>query len=288
MSTKRPARRFAKAICEKPIPHPSSPRSTERRSSSASARWQSTATTPTRAKSCGASTPSAATRAAHGRSLLTAWFTSPSAASRNSGRSNRTARATSPTRTSPGNTRTQSRWRPSVLSVGDDLFMVDNGGVAACLDAKTGKEIWRKRVSGNFSSSPIFADGKNLLQRRDRQIHRHRRLPRIQSPRRQRTGRPGHPLRNPRLHGLPPQSPATRCIYAAAPTSTASKTDEGQESSDKRQEPEALGGTPQTNGMGVANTVNSRADSRRAGPVMAPVTLILRSVSHETFLGSRE
>ena len=38
--------------------------------------------------------------------------------------------------------------------------MVNDGGVAACLDAKTGEEIWRKRIGGNFSASPIFASGK--------------------------------------------------------------------------------------------------------------------------------
>ncbi|MBP6784611.1 MAG: PQQ-binding-like beta-propeller repeat protein [Verrucomicrobiales bacterium] len=50
--------------------------------------------------------------------------------------------------------------RPSVLVLGDLLFMIDDGGVAACLEAKTGTEIWRDRVGGNYSSSPVHADGK--------------------------------------------------------------------------------------------------------------------------------
>ena len=30
----------------------------------------------------------------------------------------------------------------------------------ACLEAKTGEEIWKERIGGNFSASPIVADGK--------------------------------------------------------------------------------------------------------------------------------
>ena len=43
------------------------------------------------------------------------------------------------------------------------LFMVsDQGGVASCLDAKTGEQVWRKRIasSGGHWASPIYADGK--------------------------------------------------------------------------------------------------------------------------------
>ena len=50
--------------------------------------------------------------------------------------------------------------RSSILLVGDLLYMVDNDGVAACLDAKSGKEVWKRRLGGNFSASLIYADGK--------------------------------------------------------------------------------------------------------------------------------
>jgi outer membrane protein assembly factor BamB len=50
--------------------------------------------------------------------------------------------------------------RASILLVGELIFMVDDGGVAACVDAKTGTERWRQRVSGNYSASPIHASGK--------------------------------------------------------------------------------------------------------------------------------
>ena len=46
--------------------------------------------------------------------------------------------------------------RPSVLLVGEHLFMVDDGGIAACLEAKTGEEVWKERLGGNFSASPIL------------------------------------------------------------------------------------------------------------------------------------
>ncbi|MEO6035687.1 MAG: PQQ-binding-like beta-propeller repeat protein, partial [Verrucomicrobiota bacterium] len=49
--------------------------------------------------------------------------------------------------------------RPSLLLVEDLIFMVDDGGVASCLEAKTGKEIWRERIGGNFSSAPLYAEG---------------------------------------------------------------------------------------------------------------------------------
>ncbi len=50
--------------------------------------------------------------------------------------------------------------RASPLLVGDWLFDVGSDGVAACLDAKTGKELWKQRLGGNFSASPIHARGR--------------------------------------------------------------------------------------------------------------------------------
>jgi len=50
--------------------------------------------------------------------------------------------------------------RPSLLLVGDLLFMVDDGGVATCVEAKTGKEIWKQRLGASYSASPIHASGR--------------------------------------------------------------------------------------------------------------------------------
>ena len=51
--------------------------------------------------------------------------------------------------------------RPSQLLVDDLIFNVHDGtGVASCIDAKTGEELWSKRLGGEFSASPLYADGK--------------------------------------------------------------------------------------------------------------------------------
>jgi len=49
---------------------------------------------------------------------------------------------------------------PSLLLIDDSLFMVNDTGVALCVDAKTGEVVWRERLGGNFSSSPVYADGR--------------------------------------------------------------------------------------------------------------------------------
>ncbi|MEO8354218.1 MAG: PQQ-binding-like beta-propeller repeat protein, partial [Chthoniobacteraceae bacterium] len=50
--------------------------------------------------------------------------------------------------------------KPSVTVAGDLLFMIDDGGIASCLDARTGEVIWSHRVSGNYSASPLYAEGR--------------------------------------------------------------------------------------------------------------------------------
>ena len=49
---------------------------------------------------------------------------------------------------------------PSPLLVGDELYIVTDNGIATCIDAKTGEELWRARLDGNYSASPIYADGR--------------------------------------------------------------------------------------------------------------------------------
>lgn len=54
--------------------------------------------------------------------------------------------------------------KPSPLLVGDEIYVVsDKGGVLTCLDARTGEERYAERLGGNFSASPLFADGKIYL-----------------------------------------------------------------------------------------------------------------------------
>lgn len=49
---------------------------------------------------------------------------------------------------------------PSPILVDDQLYFVSDQGVATSVDAVTGKPVWTKRLSGNYSSSPLFSDGQ--------------------------------------------------------------------------------------------------------------------------------
>jgi len=55
----------------------------------------------------------------------------------------------------------------SPILVDDLLFAVTDQGVLTCLDAKTGQTVWQHRLGGNFSASPIYADGKLYFCNRD-------------------------------------------------------------------------------------------------------------------------
>lgn len=52
---------------------------------------------------------------------------------------------------------------PSPLVADGRLYLVSDLGVLTCTSAGGGKEIWRERLSGNFSASPTAADGKIYL-----------------------------------------------------------------------------------------------------------------------------
>lgn len=49
---------------------------------------------------------------------------------------------------------------PTPVAKGDLLFLWTDDGFAACLDVKTRQELWRSRVGGNYSASPILIDDK--------------------------------------------------------------------------------------------------------------------------------
>jgi len=53
---------------------------------------------------------------------------------------------------------------PSLLLVGEEVYMVSDGGIASCVDAKTGKVHWQERIGGNYSASPIHANGRIYFQ----------------------------------------------------------------------------------------------------------------------------
>jgi outer membrane protein assembly factor BamB len=50
--------------------------------------------------------------------------------------------------------------RSSQLLLGERLFLLGDAGTASVLDATTGKALWQKRLGGEFSASPILADGR--------------------------------------------------------------------------------------------------------------------------------
>ena len=49
---------------------------------------------------------------------------------------------------------------PSFLYVAPHLFTINEAGIAMCLDAKTGELLGRRRIDGNHSASPIYAEGR--------------------------------------------------------------------------------------------------------------------------------
>ncbi|MCA9127173.1 MAG: PQQ-binding-like beta-propeller repeat protein [Planctomycetales bacterium] len=60
-------------------------------------------------------------------------------------------------------TETHVRWQsndgiphtPSLIGLGGSVAMVSDKGIASCFEATTGKSLWKQRIGGNFSASPI-------------------------------------------------------------------------------------------------------------------------------------
>lgn len=50
--------------------------------------------------------------------------------------------------------------KPSPLLIEDRLYVMGDTGIATCFDAIEGTTIWTERVGGNYSASPLYADGK--------------------------------------------------------------------------------------------------------------------------------
>jgi outer membrane protein assembly factor BamB len=53
---------------------------------------------------------------------------------------------------------------PSPLVLGDEVYLVSDGGIATCADARTGAVHWSERLGGNFSASPVAAEGRLYFQ----------------------------------------------------------------------------------------------------------------------------
>jgi len=53
--------------------------------------------------------------------------------------------------------------RCSPLLVGELLFVVNREGIVTCLEAKTGETVWKKRLEGRYSASPIYSENRIYL-----------------------------------------------------------------------------------------------------------------------------
>ena len=53
--------------------------------------------------------------------------------------------------------------KPSMLLIDDGLYFVTDKGIGMCVDAQTGSENWKERIEGNYSASPLFANGRIYL-----------------------------------------------------------------------------------------------------------------------------
>lgn len=68
----------------------------------------------------------------------------------------------------PGATDAKIKWSdgkgvayvPSMLLHNDRLYVVDDKGIASLYNATTGESIWRKRLDGDFSGSPVLVAGR--------------------------------------------------------------------------------------------------------------------------------
>lgn len=49
--------------------------------------------------------------------------------------------------------------RPSPVVVKDHIYVVNDDGTTFCVEAKTGKQVWKERLTGKCSSSPVLIEG---------------------------------------------------------------------------------------------------------------------------------
>ena len=59
---------------------------------------------------------------------------------------------------------------PCPVIVGDLMFLVTTKGIARCLNAKTGEQVWQKRLGGNHWASPLLANGKLYFSNKDGEV----------------------------------------------------------------------------------------------------------------------
>lgn len=65
-------------------------------------------------------------------------------------------------------TESRVKWRndrgapfvPSAILVGDQYYLIDDQGVTTCLDAHNGTRVWRNRLPGGYTASPVAAENR--------------------------------------------------------------------------------------------------------------------------------
>ena len=60
--------------------------------------------------------------------------------------------------------RNVGRDQPSPIVIGDFMIVVSMNGIGCCYDVKTGRELWKDRLRGKHTSSPIAANGLAYFQ----------------------------------------------------------------------------------------------------------------------------
>lgn len=53
---------------------------------------------------------------------------------------------------------------PSLVAIGDQVIMASDDGIASAVDLATGDELWKKRLGGNYSASPLVAGDRVYFQ----------------------------------------------------------------------------------------------------------------------------
>lgn len=50
--------------------------------------------------------------------------------------------------------------KPTPMVIGGVIYMMDDRGIFSCVSLEDGELLWQKRIGGNFSATPLYADGK--------------------------------------------------------------------------------------------------------------------------------
>ncbi len=53
--------------------------------------------------------------------------------------------------------------RSSPLLYGEQILTVSDGGIAQCFETANGNQLWKERIGGKFSASPLYADSRIYL-----------------------------------------------------------------------------------------------------------------------------